>query len=86
MERGESQVNTLEEIIAASAPRVYDKLTADPSPERDLRAFLMNRRPCAAVVFDGLSLREIPAALNLAERSGLNVVEVRLAFTAVDHS
>lgn len=82
LERGESKVNALEEIIAASAPRVYDELTVDPSPERDLRAFLMNQRPSTAVVFDGLSLREIPAALNLVERSGLSVVEVGLAFAA----
>lgn len=82
LERGESQVNELEEIIAVSAPRVYDELTVDPSPERDLRAFLIDQRPCAAVVFDGLSLREIPAALNLAEHSGLRVVEVGLAFAA----
>jgi hypothetical protein len=82
LERGESQVNALEEIIAASAPRVYDELTVDPAPERDLRAFLTNQQPCAAVVFDGLSLREIPAVLKLAERSGLRVVETGLAFAA----
>jgi hypothetical protein len=82
LERGESQVNALEEIIAAAAPRVYDELTVDPAPERDVRAFLINQQPCAAVVFDGLSLREIPAALNLAERSGLRVVEVGLTFAA----
>jgi len=82
LEHGESQVNALEEIVTASAPRAYDELTVDPSPERDLRAFLMNQRPCAAVVFDGLSLREIPVALNLAEHSGLRVVEIGVAFAA----
>jgi hypothetical protein len=82
LESGESQVNALEEIIASSAPRVYDELTVDPAPERDLRAFLMNQRPAAVVVFDGLSLREIPAVLKLAERSGLRVVETGLAFAA----
>jgi len=82
LEHGESQVNALEEIVAASAPRAYDELTIDPLPERDLRAFLMDQRPCAAVVFDGMSLREIPVARNLAEHSGLRVVEIGVAFAA----
>lgn len=82
LENGESQVNALEEIIASSAPRVYDELMVDPAPERDLRTFLTNQLPCAAVVFDGLSLREVPAVLKLAERSVLRVLETGLAFAA----
>src|SRR3990172_8768920 len=73
LERGEQAVNDLEEVIAAAAPRLYDELTGEPPPDRALRTFLEETRPCAAVVFDGLSLREIPVILRLAEEGGSRV-------------
>lgn len=83
LERGERMVSDLEEVMAAAAPRIYDELAADPPPQRDLRAFLERERPCAAVVFDGLSLREVPLILNLAGQGGFDVREVDVATAAV---
>ena len=83
LEQGEKAVNELEEVVAAAAPRIYDELIGDPSPDRDLRVFLEERRPCAAVVFDGLSLREVPEILRLAEDAGVQVREVGVATAAV---
>lgn len=80
---GEREVQDMEEILAAAAMRAYDELLAPPGPERDLRSFLDSRRPCAAVVFDGLSLRELPALLRLAERSGFTVQELGVSTGAV---
>lgn len=75
LQAGEKLVNELEEVIAAAASRVYDELLIPPARERDLREFLTGQQPCAAVVFDGLSLREVPLVLHLASQSGLRVVE-----------
>ncbi len=82
LERGEQAVNEMEEAVAASAPRVYDELVADPLPNRDLRSFLETERPCAAVILDGLSLREIPVILRLAEDGGFRILEIDVSTSA----
>jgi hypothetical protein len=75
LETGEKTVNELEEVVAAAAGRIYDELLQPPPPQRDLRAFLASGTPSAAVVFDGLSLREVPLVKRLAAESGLRTVE-----------
>jgi hypothetical protein len=75
LQSGEKIVNDVEEIIAAAAGRTYDEMLLPPPPERDLREYLTSQQPCAAVVFDGLSLREMPLIYQLAEDSKLRVVE-----------
>jgi len=79
LERGEREVNDLEEMLAAAAPRVYDELVDAPAPDRDVRGFLEGPTPSAVVVFDGMSVREIPVVLKLAARSGLSVKETGAA-------
>jgi hypothetical protein len=84
LEGGERKVNDLEEVIAAGAPRVYDELLGSVPPARDVRTFLNEHRPCALVVFDGLSLREVPLLLQLAEKSRFSLTsEVDFSFAAV---
>lgn len=79
----EREVNHLEEIICASAWRLYDEFQSAAESQGRIRAFLNERRPCAVVVFDGLSLREIPAILHLAKQSGLEVDEVAHSIAAL---
>ena len=84
LERGERDVNDLEEVLAAAAPRVYDELLDAPAADRDIRKFLDGApASCAAVIFDGLSLREIPLLLRLAARSGLVAQAVGTSLAAV---
>jgi len=83
LNRGEREVNEMEEVLSAAAPRIYDELLADPAPERSIRTFLEHQRPCATVVFDGLSLREIPIILRLAQEGGLSVHELDVTTAAV---
>src|SRR5208283_1439588 len=64
LKAGETKVNELEAVISAAAWRFYDEFQSPPPPERSLRHFLTERRPCGAVIFDGLSLRELPAILH----------------------
>jgi hypothetical protein len=83
LNKGEREVNQLEEVIAASASRLYDEMTNSPPPDRDILVFLERERPCAAVVFDGLSIREIPVLLALASKSGLQTQTVGVSLAAL---
>jgi len=83
LQEGEREVNAFEELLAAAAWRVYDELLAPPSPERDISTFLETSEPRAAVVFDGLSLREVPAVLRLAEQSQLEARTVGFSLAPV---
>jgi hypothetical protein len=82
LEQGERAVNEVEEIIAAAAPRIYDELTVPP-PNRDLGRFLDGPDASGLVVFDGLSLREVPALLRLAGEACLRVVEDGVSVAAL---
>lgn len=83
LNRGEREVNEIEEVLAAAAPRIYDELQTDPPADRHLRAFLESQQPCAAVVFDGLSLREVPMVLRLATEGGFPVRQLDVTTAAV---
>ena len=72
LELGEREVNDLEEVIAASAPRLYDELIHLPI-DCEVSQFL-DGSPCAVVVFDGLSLREMPMLSRLAAEGGFSIV------------
>src|SRR5271157_4802769 len=80
---GEEKVNDLEVVLCASAWRLYDEFQAPPDDNRNLLNFLTDQRPCATVVFDGLSLREVPAILHLAKESGFAVREVGFSQSAI---
>lgn len=84
LEQGECAVNELEEVIAAAAPRLYDELLRAAPRERNVRSFLEEQQPCAVVIFDGLSLREIPVLLRLAAASRLKLCEpIDFSFAAI---
>lgn len=69
---GEEQVNRLEILVASAADRIYGELLSNPDPSKTLLGALSDSNT-ALVVFDGLSIREIPMILNLADKSGFKV-------------
>lgn len=75
LQSGEQLVNELEEVLCAAAWRVYDAFLESVADNRHLRHYLTSGQQRAAVVFDGLSLREVPLIKRLAEQSGLRIVE-----------
>ena len=81
LHRGESVVNELEQLLAAAAERTYSELLSGPEPGRRVLDAL-STPDSAVVVFDGLSLREIPMLLGLAEQSGLTISRVDAALAA----
>lgn len=80
---GESKVNKLEEIIAQAAYRIYDEFLDEPPQERNILNFIQREEPWAVVIFDGLSLREVPPLLSLARKSNHHVRDVGITFSSL---
>jgi hypothetical protein len=86
---GESMVTQVEELISLGAPRVWDELAAESLRSPTPRTFLglheasSSPEPRAVVIFDGLSLREFPLILALAQQTGFRVAEMRAIATAL---
>lgn len=80
--QGEWAVNNFESIISATADRVYGEF---PVPSESDKSFLkiLSDKNAAVVVFDGLSLREIPIILQLSESSGLKVKKTDCSCAAI---
>ncbi|MFA7343232.1 MAG: hypothetical protein WC003_02905 [Terrimicrobiaceae bacterium] len=89
LREGEAAVCRLEEIITTGAPKVWDELVASvqsaPSPRAwlGLDEELPSAQNRAVVVFDGLSLRELPLLLAQAHASGLRVKKCQVIATCV---
>jgi len=82
LHRGESAVNTFEQLLAAAADRTYGELLAGPGPAISVLETL-SAPDTAVVIFDGLSLREIPMVINLAEKSGMKTSRIDASIAAV---
>lgn len=82
LKKGEESVNRFEILIAASADRIYEELLSLPDTGKCLFNVLPDNQT-AVVVFDGLSLREIPIVLKLAEKSGFKIEEISCSHAAI---
>ena len=88
---GEAAVAHAEELISLGAARVWDELLAETARAPTPRSFLgldapptyETAAPRAVVVFDGLSLRELPLLLSLAGQTGFQVAESRAIATSM---
>lgn len=79
---GEDMVNRFEMLISSAADRIYGELLSGPGSSKALINALSDPKT-AVVVFDGLSLREIPMVLRLAEKSGFQVTLVDTSLSAI---
>src|SRR5262249_14910643 len=86
---GEEAVCQLEELISTGALDVWNELQADSDRSPTVKSWLgldAQLPPAsvrAAVVFDGLSLREIPLLLQMADASGLRIKSLRAIATCM---
>jgi len=79
--QGEEIVNSFESLISSAAGRVYDELTSPSDSRKKLLDFLTSADK-AIVILDGLSLREIPVVIMLAEKSGYTVTNIDCSVSA----
>lgn len=82
LKKGEDSVNKFESLIAASADRIYGELLSLSDKDKSLLPVLSDSNT-AVVVFDGLSLRELPIIQKLSEKSGFKVKEIDCAQAAI---
>lgn len=86
---GEEAVCRLEELVATGAQQVWDELQAESFRAPTVKGWLgldaplPLTQPKAAIIFDGLSLREIPLLLQMAEASGLRVKSTQAVATCL---
>lgn len=86
---GEAAVCRLEELISTGALQIWDELHADSHRAPTIKSWLgidaplPLSQPRAAIVFDGLSLREMPLLLQMAESAGLRVKSAELVATCL---
>lgn len=91
LRHGEDSVCRAEEAISTGASRVWDELVAASAHAPTPRSFLgLNAPPASAqpvsravIVFDGLSLRELPLLLSLAAKTGFRVDDARAVATCL---
>ena len=81
LKHGEIEINSFEELISSSADRIYQELISSPETTKRLLDFLTMET--AIIVFDGLSLREIPIILRLASESGFTAKEIDCSLAAI---
>lgn len=82
LKNGEAAVNNFEALVAYSSARVYQELLSASDTNKSLLIALSDSNT-ALVLFDGLSLREIPIILKLAGKSGLDIKEVDCSLAAI---
>jgi len=80
--QGEEEVNLFEQLVASAADRVYQELLSSPCANRQILPAL-GQPDQAVVIFDGMSVREIPIALDLAEKSGFGICDVSVSLAAM---
>lgn len=78
---GEKLVHGVEEVLAGAAYRFYDELASAAGSAEPLTQHLQDKT--AAVIFDGVSLREMPLFISKAKESGYRVVEKKITFAAL---
>jgi hypothetical protein len=82
LHKGEDEVNRFEAFISSAARRVYDELISPPEVTKRLLTILSSP-DTAVVIFDGLSVREIPIILALAEKSGFRISNIDISLAAI---
>ncbi len=80
---GETRVNAREVFLTHCAPSYFAELREPPVAERTIPFFLDRAAEGAVVIFDGVSLREVPRLLELARASRRPVVEIGTSRSAV---
>lgn len=82
LENGEKSVKCAEEMVLSAAPSIYDELVAASQSSVSLLEILKQPKT-AVVVFDGVSIREIPLLLRLAAHTHFKVLESRYGYAAL---
>ena len=82
LQSGEKLVKNAEELILNASPGIYDEIVAASESSPSLLAELMSPKT-AVVIFDGLSIRELPLLERLAERTGYSIINAQYQYASL---
>ena len=82
LKEGEAEVNNFEKLIAATADRVYSEFLEIDSKDKNVLVELSDSNT-AVIIFDGMSVRELPMLLSFVKKSGYKIIEYDYAFSAI---
>jgi hypothetical protein len=80
---GEKAVAKLEDLILAAAPGLYDDLAARVQRAKSVLQIFNQEQSTALVIFDGLSIRELPFIEKLAAQTAYHIVKRGYGFAAL---
>jgi len=81
-EEGEKQILKLEELILNTASGIYDELASMSLSNFSILKELQDSKT-ALVIFDGMSLREIPLIKKLARATGFSIEEANYKYASL---
>jgi hypothetical protein len=82
LKEGETEVNEMEKLIAATADRIYREFFQEHELSKNILTQLTTPST-AVIVFDGMSVRELPILIQFAQKSGMKIIEHDYAFSAI---
>lgn len=82
LELGEKAVKSAEELILNAAPGIYDELVAASESSPQLYEELLSPKT-ALVLFDGVSIRELPLLEKFAQRTDYSVTTRRYGYASL---
>ena len=83
LEEGEKQVRDFEELILNTADGVYDELTGLAKQKTNFLSDELSKSKTALVVLDGVSLRELPILVNLANSTNHKIIETSFRYAGL---
>jgi len=82
LQSGEKLVKTAEDLILNAAPGIYDELVAASESSPSLLSELVPSKT-AVVIFDGLSIRELPLLEKLAQRTEYSINTMKYGYASL---
>ena len=82
LQSGEKLVNSTEELILNAAPGIYDELVSASESSPSILKELSSPQ-IAVVIFDGLSIRELPLLIKLAQRTGYIINSMKYGYASL---
>ncbi|MBN2145087.1 MAG: hypothetical protein JW774_10725 [Candidatus Aureabacteria bacterium] len=82
LNRGEKIICDFEELLVSAAEQVYDELISSAEKQFSIPDALKDK-DTAVVIFDGLSVREMPMLKVLAEKSGMKIKTADYSLSSV---
>lgn len=83
LETGEAEINKIEELILYSAPDLYNEICEKALHSEPLISEFDGDEKVAVIIYDGLSVRELPLLEKLSNETGFEILESKYDYSTV---